>query len=208
VDVDSRLASRASCLEANSELLLRARRPEKLLRPDAWWLDAEAGDAAANLERLVHAVLGKLGLAEEVPRPCLQETATELGMTQLVEPARHLVRRALQSDWMQRARRAPRSWTALHLSQAAGVAVLHGVLDLVFDEGSGCLVLDFTTRERSPGASAERHRALALRCRLLQQAGQPVLETGTFFLREGVYEPVPDLREKLEALEGTLSRPR
>jgi ATP-dependent helicase/nuclease subunit A len=103
--------------------------------------------------------------------------------------------RALTLPVMQRARRAPRSWRELPLWFADGGQLVHGFVDLVFEEDGGLVIVDYKTDHITPAQALPQaaHHAPQLQLYgrgLAQAAGLPVRERVVLFTAIGQVVPV------------------
>jgi ATP-dependent helicase/nuclease subunit A len=111
------------------------------------------------------------------------------------ERAAAAARRALALPVMQRARRAARSWRELPLWFAEGSELVHGFVDVVFEEEGGLVIVDYKTDHIAPEQAllqaAHHAPQLQLYGRGLAQAtGLPVRERLVLFTALGQAVPV------------------
>jgi ATP-dependent helicase/nuclease subunit A len=155
---------------------------------------AEASPTGRHFGSLVHQVLEWVGLEDA--------TADGVGaMAQALAPSFGLDaeagRRAGEAAWtalnlpvMERARRARRIWRELPLHFPDGGDLIEGVIDLVFEEDGGLVIVDYKTDRIAPGqavAQAAHHAPqLQLYGRGLAQAWRvPVVERLVLFTSIG-----------------------
>ncbi len=161
----------------------------------------EAAGAALDLGEVLHRLL-----AMPLEGEALAGTAAELlGEYELpADRAGEVVEMVMGvrgSDLWRRAgladkcfREAPYAFAA---GEGEGAGLEHGVIDLVFREAAGWVVVDYKSDRLAPGAdaaaAAARHAGqLAAYARAWRRiSGGEVAETGIFFLRSGEYVVIP-----------------
>jgi hypothetical protein len=80
-----------------------------------------------------------------------------------------------------------RIWRDVRWIARVGARRFDDVLDLVFEENGGLVVVDYTLRDRSSCSTAREAADQELRRLAVAASGIPVHEVGTFFLRTGDY---------------------
>ncbi len=179
---------------------------------EADWIDVEEmlfapGSKEAALEKLLHAGIHPMPAetdTESILTARLHEAAMHQGTVAQVENARKLVLQVFGASVLARARAARAMWTGVRLTAAFAATTLTALLDLVFEEENGCVLVDCTATAREAVPAEARARALTLRALLLRRSGRCVREAGTLFLASGIYECLDDVAERLEALEREL----
>jgi ATP-dependent helicase/nuclease subunit A len=149
---------------------------------------------------LVHRVLEWLPLDEQDARTRAAAMARALAPSFNLDEAAagraaDAVARVMELPVMQRARRAPRRWRELALWFPDGEDLVEGVVDLVFEEDDGLVVVDYKTdaigAAQAIAQAAHHAPQLQLYGRGLAQAtGQPVRERLVVFTATGQAVPV------------------
>jgi ATP-dependent helicase/nuclease subunit A len=155
---------------------------------------ATAAGGGRSFGRLVHDILEWIPLeADGLPEALAMTTALapKYGLDKpAARRAAEEVARALGAPVVERARRAARAWRELPLWFADGEELVEGVMDLVFEEDGGLVIVDYKTDQIAPEhavAQAAHHAPqLQLYGRGLAQAtGLPVRERLVLFTALG-----------------------
>jgi len=178
---------------------------------EAPWIDVDAilcapGSPEAEVEALLHeGIRARPAVASESALLArLRESAFHQGSLARVEAAHELVLQAFGSAVWARARSAPAMWSGVRLTALFAFTTLTALLDLVFEEEDGCVLVDCTAAASDVLQTQARAQALTLRALLLRRSGRRVREAGTLFIRSGIYESLGELTERLDALEHEL----
>ena len=151
-----------------------------------------AATGGRDFGSLVHRILEWVPLAEpERVRGMAEALAPSFGLdASAAERAASAAERALALPVMQRARAATRIWRELPLWFPEGAELLEGVIDLVFEEDDGLVIVDYKTdgiaAEQALAQAAHHAPQLQLYGRGLAQAlGLPVRERLVLFTALG-----------------------
>ena len=130
-------------------------------------------------------------------RPALLEHGLDAGQTEAaVETVQAVMRSSIWQRAMQSRKRLTEVPFALWREEEAGPVLLRGVIDLVFQEDDGWVLVDYKT-DRVQGKRLESLAArYAAQVRLYAEAwrsctGETVKETGLYFLPAGRWVPLP-----------------
>jgi ATP-dependent helicase/nuclease subunit A len=177
------------------------------LKDDATWERPGASDVvrrarAADFGTAVHSVLERVDLAQpdDVPRHA-EIAAAEHGMADRVDEMATVARTALASAVIARALRSPRRLrevafaAPLPLSDVGEGGVAEGRIDLLFQEDSGIVIVDFKTDNVTAAdvdARTEEYRAQALTYAWAahEATGLPVREVVFLYARPGIERSV------------------
>jgi ATP-dependent helicase/nuclease subunit A len=160
---------------------------------------ASEGGGGRDFGGLVHRILEWIPLdeaGEDRSRAMAEALAPAFGLDpDGAERAAAAATRALGLPVMQRARRAARSWRELPLWFPEGGELVHGFVDLVFEEEGGLVIVDYKTdhitAEQALSQAAHHAPQLQLYGRGLTQAtGLPVRERLVLFTALGQVVPV------------------
>jgi ATP-dependent helicase/nuclease subunit A len=158
---------------------------------------AAGATAGRDFGSLVHRILEWVPLDEpERVRGMAEALAPSFGIDAAAAArAAEAAERALALPVMRRARAAPRLWRELPLWFPEGAELLEGVIDLVFEEDGGLVIVDYKTdgiaAEQALAQAAHHAPQLQLYGRGLAQAlGLPVRERLVLFTAVGQAVPV------------------
>ena len=121
------------------------------------------GRAGTSVGRAVHAVLQSLDLATgaDIEARSRVQAAAE-GVPDREKEVAGLIRVAVESDIVHRAVASGRVWREVPVAAPTGDGVLHGFIDLLFEEDDGLVIVDYKT----DAVSAEETPEAVLRYRL------------------------------------------
>ena len=173
--------------------------------PEEPW---KRGRAGTSIGSAVHGVLQTIDLATGAG---IDDASRSQAMAESI-PERTaevagMVRKALDSDIVQRAVHSAKFWREVPVAVPVGKGVLEGFIDLLFEEDNGLVVVDYKT---DYVAAAEREEQAVEKYRIqagsyalaIQRAtGKPVQEIVLLFLQprnERSLTDVPDLMAEAE----------
>ncbi len=167
------LLPREAWTAAREAVLARGSRTEPVVHPGSRpGGRAERGDGV-RLGALAHAALALADLAAPDPAVAVVRAAARLGESgEPVALARRLVAHALASPVYRRAARARRAWHEVPVAAVVDGQLVEGVVDLVFEEAGGLVVVEVKLAPADDAARAQ----LAAYGRALAAAGHRVAE--------------------------------
>ena len=165
------------------------------------------GRAGTSVGRAVHAVLQSIDLATgaDIEARSRVQAAAE-GVPDRAKEVADLVRVAVESDVVHRAVASGRVWREVPVATPTGDGILHGFIDLLFEEHDGLVIVDYKTDAVSAAETPEA----ALRYRLqggayalaLQEiTGKHVKEVVFLYLHPRREQKLADLRQAIQDAE-------
>ena len=171
------------------------------------------GRAATSIGRAVHAVLqdADLRTGADIPQQARVKASAE-GVPGREEEIARLCRAAVGSDVVRRAIASGRMWREVPVAAPLGGLTLHGIIDLLFEEPDGLVVVDYKTdlvsaEDVEDAAARYRLQGGAYACAIGEVTGRAVKEVVFLYLQPAREERLWDLpRAVREAREAALLR--
>jgi ATP-dependent exoDNAse (exonuclease V) beta subunit len=202
------LRERARPSAVAATALARVVKEEASVPEEPW----RRGRAGTTLGRAVHAVLQTIDLAtgQGLEDTARAQAAAE-GIPHREAEVVRLARVALGSETVRRAVASGRSWREVPVAAPVGETVLEGFIDLLFEEESGLVVVDYKTdvleTEEEVAERAVHYRLQGGAYALAIQAatGRPVKEVVLLFLQPRREVLLPDMLELVAEARQALS---
>ncbi|MCH8064127.1 MAG: PD-(D/E)XK nuclease family protein, partial [Chloroflexi bacterium] len=166
------------------------------------------GRAGTSIGRAVHAVLQTIDLESgALTRETAEAQASAEGVPKRWQEIADLVDTARTSPVVKRALASGRYWREVPVATPVGDGALEGIIDLLFEEEDGFVIVDYKTdslSDEQTEAAMQRYRlqggayALALQ----EAVGRPVKEVVFLFLHPNRAEVITDLRALTEEARG------
>ena len=171
------------------------------------------GRAATSVGRAVHAVLqdADLRTGADIAEQARVKAGAE-GVPGREEEIARLCRAAVGSDVVRRAIASGRMWREVPVAAPLGGLTLHGIIDLLFEEPDGLVVVDYKTdlvsaEDVEDAAARYRLQGGAYACAIGEATGRAVKEVVFLYLQPAREERLWDLpRAVREAREAALLR--
>ncbi len=203
--------------QSHDEFQSTGSRPNHEPRDDlpAW----RRGRAGTAIGRATHAVLQVIDLSEaddaSIEAAAQAQAASESLGSEAAQEIARLVRRALDSETVRAATRAPRRWRELYAAVEIDGVLLDGFIDLLYEQADGSLVVvdyktDALADEESVQAAVERYRLQAAAYGLMLEATQPqpVSRCVLLFLHADAEREAPNLEQAMAEVRVQLQSQR
>ena len=165
------------------------------------------GRAGTSVGRAVHAVLQSLDLATgaDIEARSRVQAAAE-GVPDREKEVAGLIRVAVESDIVHRAVASGRVWREVPVAAPAGDGILHGFIDLLFEEDDGLVIVDYKTDAVSASETPEavlryRLQGGAYAHALQKITGKPVKEIVFLYLHPRREQKLADLYQATQDAE-------
>ena len=165
------------------------------------------GRAGTSVGRAVHAVLQSIDLATgaDIEARSRVQAAAE-GVPDRAKEVADLVRIAVESDVVHRAVASGRVWREVPVATPTGDGVLHGFIDLLFEEDDGLVIVDYKTDVVSAAETPEavlryRLQGGAYAHALQEITGKRVKEVVFLYLHPRREQRLSDLHQAIQDAE-------